>query len=128
MGKSSLSNRVRFQPSRGKRLQVFQRAKLPGEVLIHDEQQLFIAQLNNISAGGLFIDDLVGLSPGSKVRIVVKSDRLESAVQALGTVVRVEEEKRKGLAVEFTSISTRAREVIQHGVHESRMESALKVV
>lgn len=112
----------------GRRFQVFQRAQIPGSVIIHDEDQLYIAPLNNISAGGLFIDRLVSLREGQIVRVVVRSPRFEYPVQARGTVVRVQSEDRPGSAVEFTSISSRAREAIKNSVQEARMESALKVV
>ena len=110
-----------------RRLQVFQRASVAGEVLIHDEGHLFIAPLNNISAGGCFVDRLVSLHKGKLVRVVIRSPRFETPVQALGTVVRIEKDGRSGSAVEFTSISTRARETIQNCVVEFKMESALKV-
>lgn len=110
----------------GQRLRVFQRAAIVGEVIIHDDERLFIAPLSNISAGGLFIDELTNISKGITVRVVVKSPRLEHPVQAVGTVVRVEEKQRRGLAIEFTSISNTAREVIQNCVYETRMQTALK--
>ena len=110
----------------GRRYQVFQRAEIEGNVLIHDEDQLYIARLNNISAGGLFVDRLVSLPEGRVVRLVVKSPKLEQPVQARGTIVRIQGEGRPGLAVEFTSISSRSRDAIKNCVQEARMESALK--
>lgn len=111
------------------RLRVFQRVSVDGQVLIHDEEQLFIAPLNNISAGGLFVNDLVDLPRGRTVRVVVKSSKLKGPVQANGTIVRIQEgEHGRGIAIEFTSISSAAREAIQSCVYESRMGSALKVV
>lgn len=123
---SNLTSKVRFKPE-GRRLRVFQRAQLPGRVMVHDDTQLFIAPLENISAGGLFIDQLMNIPSGKTVRVVVKSPRLDSPIQATGTVVRVERDDRKGLAIEFTSISSRARESIQNCVFESKMEKVLKV-
>ena len=108
------------------RLRVFERAMINGQVFIHDEEHLFIAPLNNISAGGLFVDQLVNIPRGHEVRLVVKSPKLDGPIIAKGTVVRIEDQKRRGLAVEFTSISSRARELIQNCVFESRMEGALK--
>lgn len=96
--------------------------------MIHDDEQLFIAPLNNLSAGGLFINDLTNLKQGCQVRVVIKSPKLDIAVQATGTVVRVESSQRRGLAIEFTSIDNRCREVIQNCVFEARTETALKVV
>lgn len=126
MRPSNLGSKVRFK-TEGRRLRVFQRAQLPGRVIVHDDTQLFIAPLENISAGGLFIDQLMNIPSGKSVRVVVKSPRLESPIQATGTVVRVERDDRKGLAIEFTSISSRARETIQNCVFETRMEKVLKV-
>lgn len=123
---SNLDSKVRFKPE-GRRLRVFQRAQLPGQVIVHDDAQLFIAPLENLSAGGLFIDQLMEIPAGRSVRVVVKSPRLENPIQATGTVVRVERDDRKGLAIEFTSISSRSRETIQNCVFESRMEKVLKV-
>lgn len=123
---SNLTSKVKFKPE-GRRLRVFQRAQLPGRVMVHDDTQLFIAPLENISAGGLFIDQLMNIPSGKTVRVVVKSPRLDSPIQATGTVVRVERDDRKGLAIEFTSISSRARESIQNCVFESKMEKVLKV-
>ena len=77
------------------------RRALPGRVFIHDEEQIFIAPLNNLSRGGLFMDKLVSLEVGQKVKIVVKSHALPEPIHAHGTVVRVEMEKRWGTAVEF---------------------------
>jgi len=110
----------------GQRLRVFERAAIGGQVLIHDETHLFIAPLTNISAGGLFVGQLVSIPEGKVVRIVVKSPKLENPVQATATVVRVQHNGVRGLAIEFTSISSRAREVIQNCVYEVRMESALR--
>ncbi len=123
-----LNGTAKFDVSPGQRLRVFQRATIPGEVIIHDDAALFIARLNNISAGGVFIEDLTALKPGSQVRIVVRSPKLDVTVQATGTVIRCEKEGRRGVAIEFTSISSKAREVIQNCVFETRMETALKVV
>jgi len=77
------------------------RRSLPGRVFIHDEEQIFIAPLNNLSRGGLFMDKLVSLEVGQKVKIVVKSHALPQPIHARGTVVRVEMENRWGTAVEF---------------------------
>jgi len=124
---SNLGPKVEFKPEGGRRLRVFQRAQVKGRVIVHDDTQLFIAPLDNISAGGLFIDQLMNIPSGKQVRLVVKSAKLESPVQATGTVIRVERDNRQGLAIEFTSISSRARETIQNCVFESRMEKVLKV-
>ena len=126
MSPSNLSQKVSFKTGEGRRLQVFQRARVSGEVLIHDDERLFIAPLDNISAGGVFVDQLVAMSVGKTVRIVVKSPKLEQPVQAVGTVVRIEKDGRHGLAVEFTSINSRDREIIQNCVFESRMETVLR--
>ncbi len=123
---SHLDSKVRFKPE-GRRLRVFQRAQLDGRVLVHDDTQLFIAPLENISAGGLFIDQLMNIPTGKTVRVVVKSSKFGAPIQATGTVVRVERDDRKGLAIEFTSISSRSREQIQNCVFENRMEKVLKV-
>src|SRR4051812_36828670 len=92
------------------------RAAIAGKVFIHDENRLFIAPLNNLSAGGFFVDRLVSIPEGSRVRVVIKSDSLNDAVQALGKVVRVETDGRRGLAVQFTAISKKARDVISKSV------------
>lgn len=105
----------------------FHRAPIRGHVMIHDEERLFIAPLENISAGGLFINQLVSLPAGREVRIVVKSSKLQAPVQAVGRVVRVESDNRRGLAVQFTSLSNEAKAIIQNFVFESRMETALQV-
>jgi c-di-GMP-binding flagellar brake protein YcgR len=125
---TKLNGTAKFEVTPGQRLRVFQRAVIPGEVIIHDDSQLFIARLKDISAGGVFIEDLTMLPQGAQVRIVVKSPKLDATVQATGTVVRIESNSRRGAAVEFTSISSKSREVIQNCVFETRMETALKVV
>lgn len=124
---ANMNSSSRFKSANGTRLRVFERASISGQVMIHDEEHLFVAPLNNISAGGLFIDKLVSIPTGRVVRIVVKSPKLDKPVQAKGTIVRVESDQRRGSAVEFTSISASAREVIQNCVFETRMEGALKV-
>ncbi len=101
------------------------RAQVAGKVFIHDENRLFIAPLNNLSAGGLFVDRLVSIPEGSRVRVVIKSDQLHDAVQALGKVVRVETDERRGLAVQFTAISKKAREVISKSVAVADIEQKL---
>ena len=58
----------------------------------------------------------MALPEGSQVRVVVKSAKLTDPIQATGTIIRVETEDRQGLAVEFTSISSHSREVIQNCV------------
>ena len=108
-------------------LRVFPRVRVEGQVIIHDEDHLFIAPLNNISAGGIFVDKLLSLEHGAQVRVVVKSPKLGCPVQAKGTVVRVQREGAQGLAVEFTSITRSAKEAIQNCVFESKLEMALKV-
>jgi c-di-GMP-binding flagellar brake protein YcgR len=104
------------------------RASIRGHVMIHDDERLYIAPLENISAGGIFVNQLISLPTGRTVRVVVKSSKLRAPVQAVGRVVRVESDSRRGLAVEFTSLSSQAKDVIQSCVFEARMENALKVV
>ena len=105
----------------------YPRADVSGRVFIHDEERLYIAPLSNLSAGGIFVGDLVALPEGSRVRVVVKSPSLAAPVQALGSVVRVESEDRRGLAVQFTAISRKARDVISTCVSETQTQKALKV-
>ena len=124
---SQLSKRATIKETVEARLQVFERALVNGQVLLHDEKHLFIAPLNNISAGGLFVDRLTTLPKGRMVRIVVRSPKFAHPVQAMGTVVRIEKDNRSGIAIEFTSITSSAREMIQNCVFECRMEGALKV-
>ena len=101
------------------------RADITGKVFIHDENRLFIAPLSNLSAGGLFVDRLVSIPEGVLVRVVIKSDKLHGPVQALGKVVRVETNGRRGLAVQFTAISKKAREVISKSVSVAHVEEAI---
>jgi Tfp pilus assembly protein PilZ len=102
------------------------RAKTTGQVIIHNEQRLFIAPLDDISAGGLFVKQLVSLPIGSEVKIVVKGPGFSTPLQAVGKVVRVNHDNRKGIAVQFTQISDGDKESIQSAVFELRMEAALK--
>ncbi|MBI4402764.1 MAG: PilZ domain-containing protein [Deltaproteobacteria bacterium] len=115
--KTSRSNVVRFP-----HLRAYPRIQMPGKVYIHDEARLFIAPLNNISAGGLFVSGLVAIPTGRTVRIVVKSEGFDAPIQARGTVVRVEKDARKGLAVAFTSISAAAKEFINQCVCVPELE------
>lgn len=123
---TNLSAKIKFK-TEGPRLRVFQRAAIEGSVILHDDNNLFIAPLENISAGGIFVEHLNSIPQGSQVRLVVKSAKLHAPIQAMGTVVRVEDSQRQGMAIEFTSISSRAREAIQNCVFETRMERVLKV-
>lgn len=77
------------------------RHEVSGKVFIHNEEHIFIAPLNNIGRGGLFVDRLVSLEIGQKVKVVIKSARLVVPIQATGTIIRVETEGRTGTAVEF---------------------------
>jgi len=123
---SQLNSRSQLKSSDRAKKQIHQRAAIEGKVFIHDEEHLFIAPLNNISAGGLFIEQLVAIPTGTEVRIVVKAPGLSEAIQLEGVVVRVEKERRKGIAVEFRGMTSHAKEVIQTCVSEKRMESVLK--
>ncbi len=106
---------------------VHPRVRITGQVMIHDEERLFIAPLSDISAGGVFVNHLVTIPLGRTVKVIVKGPRFEKPVQAEGTVVRVDKSSgRQGLAVQFTGISEVARDAIQACVFESRMEAALK--
>lgn len=107
--------------------QIHPRADLHGQVIIHDDKHLFIAPISNLSAGGLFIEQLVNIPAGKVVKVVVKSDRLAVPIQMQGTVVRVERGGRRGLAVQFSELNDSTRETIENFVFECRMESALKV-
>ncbi len=127
MTRSNNQSKVALK-SENTRMRVFQRAKISGQVIIHDEEHLYIAPIENISAAGVFIDQLEHFNEGSQVRMVVRSSHLNEPLQATGTVVRVQTGPKRGLAVEFTSISTRAREMIQNYVFESRLEATLKGV
>ncbi len=111
-----------------KRLRVYARIKMRGEVMIHNEEELYIAPLNNLSAGGCFVDQLNCIPEGNEVKVVVKSDRLGAPIQAHGIIVRVENETRKGSAIEFTSIQKKARDAIQTLVYENKVQNALKVM
>lgn len=102
------------------------RVQMGGMVLIHNEERLYIAPLMDISAGGLFVSSLVTLPVGSEVKIVVKGSRFQEPLQAEGTVVRIDQSTRTGIAVRFTQISDSAKEAIQANVFELRMEAALK--
>lgn len=108
---------------------VHPRVRISGQVMIHDEERLFIAPLSDISAGGVFVNQLVNIPLGRTVKVIVKGPNFEMPVQAEGTVVRVDKDKssgRKGLAVQFTGISEMAKDAIQACVFELRMEAALK--
>lgn len=110
------------------RLQVFKRAAISGSVLIHDDTRLYEARIGNLSAGGIFLNNLTLLNAGTNVRVTIKASGLATPVQAMGKVVRVEEALRRGLAVEFTSISNHSRETLHNCVQEARLQEALKVV
>jgi c-di-GMP-binding flagellar brake protein YcgR len=91
-------------------------------VILHNEEQIFIAPLENISAGGLFINHVIQLQVGTEVRLVVKSPKMGVSVQAVGQVVRVENEARKGSAIVFTTISEVAQQMINACVFEAKLE------
>ncbi|MFM8269796.1 MAG: PilZ domain-containing protein [Pseudomonadota bacterium] len=77
------------------------RYQINGKVFIHNEEHIFIAPLRNIGRGGLFIDKLVSLGLGEKIKVVIKSKSLSVPVQATGTVIRVETEGHIGTAIQF---------------------------
>ncbi len=110
------------------RLRAYARVELSGEVLIHDEEELYIVPLLNLSAGGCFVEKIHCISKGSEVKIVVRSKRLQFPIQAKGVVVRIEKEDRVGLAIEFTSISQEARDSIQTLIYENKVQNALKII
>jgi len=96
------------------------------QVMIHDEERLFIAPLSDISAGGMFVSQLVSIPVGAVVKIVVKGPQWEAPLQVEGTVVRVDKKDRIGIAVRFTGISNATKDAIQACIFEMRMEAALK--
>ena len=118
---------LRKTPHETRRLRAYARARIQGQVLIHNESHLYIAPLNNISAGGFFADKLVTLEAGTEVRIVLRSPKFNIPIQAIGTVIRVVHEGNPGVAVEFTSIPQVAREMIQTAVFENKLETALRI-
>jgi len=112
-----------FQPSASPdklppTLRKHKRAHLQGYVYIHDDLRLYIAPLRDISEGGMFINLLTAIPAGSVVKIVIKSPRLDAPIQVHGTVIRVESEKRRGLAVEFRTVNALAHEMIKECVVE----------
>lgn len=91
------------------------RYSLAGRVFIHDEEQIFIAPLNNVSRGGLFMEKLVSLEVGQKVKVVIKSHSLSEPIHAHGTVVRVEMDQRWGTAVAFDWIDPKGALQLERG-------------
>ncbi|MSP19279.1 MAG: PilZ domain-containing protein [Bdellovibrionales bacterium] len=115
------------QNSSPQRLRAFSRVDLVGDVLIHNETELYMAPLSNLSAGGCFVTKLQNIPEGSKVKIVVRSLRLSAPIQAKGIIVRIETGKKAGVAIEFTSIQQQFRDAIQALVYEDRLQCALKI-
>jgi PilZ domain len=124
---TQLNGTFKFNANIGSKFRIHPRVQLDGEVIIHDENRLYITSLNNISAGGVFVDNLTSIAQGRIVRVVIRSSRFKKPVQAKGTVVRIEDSKRRGLAIEFSILSSEAKTAIQQCVSETRMETALKV-
>lgn len=97
----------------------YQRVDMKGRVYIHDAESLFIAPLKNISEGGVFIQGLTSLKLGKGVRVVIKCSAMAHPIQAKGRVVRVEDSRRKGSAVQFKNISVTDKMAIQTCVEQS---------
>ena len=121
------AKKTNFSQIENQRLRAYSRAYINGQVFIHNDNHLYIAPLNNISAGGLFVDKLCTLAEGSPVRVVVKSSKFPTPIQAKGNIVRVQKAGKSGLAVEFTSINQKAREVIQAVVFQNKLETAMRI-
>lgn len=98
------------------------RHEIVGRVFIHNEEHLYIAPLNNISLGGVFIDKVVSIELGQVVRVIVKSPALGEPLQAIGRVVRVETSTRLGCAVEFDWVGPRFKEILIH--QEKHLQAA----
>ena len=128
MGIAMSEFRNNTAPFSKKRLRAYARINLEGEVFIHNEEDLYVAPLNNLSAGGCFVDQLNTLPQGSEVKVIVKSARLQNPIQAAGVIVRVEDSQRKGSAIEFTSLNAQSREEIQTLVYENKIQNVLKVM
>jgi len=96
--------------------QLHKRAKINGQVYIHNDDRLFIAPLSNISAGGIFINGVTGIQAGNVVRIVIKSQQMGKTIQCRGKVVRVERAKRRGLAIKFDGLPSEAQKAIKRCV------------
>lgn len=80
---------------------LYPRVKATGRVFIHDQEHIFIAPINNVSRGGIFVDKLVALEVGHQVKVIIKSDDFSSPLQASGKIIRVENDKRQGSAIQF---------------------------
>jgi len=78
-----------------------ERFSVLAKVIIHNEEQIFIAPLDNISMGDLFVEKLISLELGNRVKVIVKSSHFTQPLQASGTIVRVETQDRVGSAVQF---------------------------
>jgi c-di-GMP-binding flagellar brake protein YcgR len=115
-----------MSPNKALKARRHPRVKVRGHVFIHNEAKLFIAPLDDISAGGVFVRNLTSLPSGSEVKIVVKGPGFSSPLQAVGVIVRVDQGTRKGVAVQFTVIDDATRDQIQSTVFETRMVAALK--
>lgn len=123
-----MTSQVPTHKSHSRRLRAYERVNVSGDVVIHNEENLFIAPLANLSAGGCFVSDIQTIPEGTEVKIVVRCKKLIHPIQARGTVVRIENGPRRGAAIEFTSITPKCRETIQTLVHELKVESALKIL
>lgn len=104
-----------------------ERIQLEGRVFIHDDDHLYIAPLYNVSAGGVYVNKLVSLKTGCLVRVVIKSGKLGTAIQAKGRIVRVEKNGRTGSAVEFDSLGQEYKSAIERYLSQNREEEALQV-
>ncbi len=108
--------------------QKYERISLQGTALIHDDDHLFAAPLENLSRGGLFLSQLTSMKQGQVVKLVIKSEELAVPFQAEGRVVRVESSERKGIAIEFISLKAFAVKLIENRVSEKTLESELKLL
>ena len=109
------------------KVQKHPRTPLKGEVLIHDDENLFIAPLENLSSGGAFIGRLMAMPAGRMVSLVIRSNELSPPLQARGEIIRIESSLRQGSAVQFHTLSTADRYRIDQYIKNNSLSAVYKV-
>lgn len=107
-------------------LQLYKRVELHGTAVVHDSKTVVVMEIVNMSESGIFLSKGKSgmFSPGKQVSLTLKGPQFPEPIHAKGKVVRLQASPN-GVAIEFTSLSRRARLQLQASVEEISVESFL---
>jgi hypothetical protein len=106
----------------------FKRVALDARVIAHDDQDFMYLQCGTISEGGLLLycRNLPIWSPGSVLKLNIKSDKIPQAFIAEGTILDYIKDTEKGFCLKFSKIEDSDRKLIKEYVEKQYEEKPMK--